>query len=97
MQSGSSINDATANACRRSCDGGKKIKGVKIHIAVDKYGFPLGIDVSPANRHDTKAIVPVLRQLADRGFQDTALGDLGYRGETGHWRGARPIVAPVSA
>jgi hypothetical protein len=41
----------------------------------------LGIDVSPANRHDTKAIVPVLRQLADGGFQGTALGDLGYRGE----------------
>jgi hypothetical protein len=48
---------------------------------VDKYGFPLGIDVSPANRHDTKGIVPVLRQLADGGFQGTALGDLGYRGE----------------
>ena len=45
----------------RGIDGGKKIKGVKIHVAVDKYGFPLGIDVSPANRHDTKGIVPVLR------------------------------------
>ena len=56
-------------------------KGVKIHVAVDKYGFPLGIDVSPANRHDTKGIVPVLRELAAGGFQGTALGDLGYRGE----------------
>jgi transposase len=65
----------------RGIDGGKKIKGVKIHVAVDKYGFPLAIDVSPANRHDTKGIVPVLRQLADGGFQGTALGDLGYRGE----------------
>jgi transposase len=65
----------------RGIDGGKKIKGVKIHVAVDKYGFPLGIDVSPANRHDTKGIVPVLSQLADGGFQGTALGDLGYRGE----------------
>src|SRR5271156_4120021 len=44
----------------RGIDGGKKIKGIKIHVAVDKYGFPLGIDVSPANRHDTKGIVPVL-------------------------------------
>ena len=65
----------------RGIDGGKRIKGVKIHVAVDKYGFPLGIDVSPANRHDTKGIVPVLSQLADGGFQGTALGDLGYRGE----------------
>src|SRR6476661_4454084 len=28
--------------------------GVKIHATVDKYGIPLAIDVSPANRHSTK-------------------------------------------
>src|SRR5271165_1152824 len=65
----------------RGIDGGKKIKGVKIHIAVDKYGVPFGIGVSPANRHDTKGILPVLRELAEGGFQGTAVGDLGYRGE----------------
>jgi hypothetical protein len=32
-----------------------------------------------ANRHDTKAIVPVLRELADGDFRGPALGDLGYR------------------
>jgi hypothetical protein len=41
----------------RGIDGGKKIKGVKIHLAVDKYGFPLAIDVSQANVHDSKGIV----------------------------------------
>src|SRR5882757_8737792 len=65
----------------RGIDGGKKIRGVKINVAVDKYGIPLAIDVSPANRHDTKGIVPVMRSLADGGFQGAALGDLGYRGE----------------
>ena len=65
----------------RGFDGGKKIKGIKIHLAVDKYGFPLAINVSPANRHDSKGIVPVLHQLAGRGFKGTALGDLSYRGE----------------
>jgi hypothetical protein len=65
----------------RGIDGGKKIRGVKIYVAVDKYGTPLAIDVSPANRHDTKGIVPVLRTLAEGGFQGAALGDLGYRGE----------------
>jgi transposase len=65
----------------RGVDGGKKILGVKIHVAIDKYGVPLAIDVSPANRHDTKAIVPILRSLADRGFEGPALGDLAYRGE----------------
>jgi transposase len=62
-------------------DGGKKIKGIKVHLAVDKYGFPLAINVSAANRHDSKGIVPVLHQLAGRGFKGTALGDLSYRGE----------------
>jgi transposase len=65
----------------RGIDGGKKIRGVKIHVAVDKYGIPLAIDVSPANRHDTKGIMPVLRTLAEGGFQGAALGNLGYRGE----------------
>jgi hypothetical protein len=65
----------------RSFDGGKKIKGIKIHLVVDKYGFPLAINVSPANRHDSKGIVPVLHQLDGRGFKGTALGDLSYRGE----------------
>src|SRR3954468_19903142 len=65
----------------RGIDGGKKIKGIKIQVAVEKYGIPLAIDVSPANRHDTKGIVPVLRTLAGQGFQGPALGDLGYRGK----------------
>src|SRR4051794_11907458 len=64
----------------RGFDGGKKIKGIKIHLAVDKYGLPLAITVSPANVHDSKGIVPVLHQLA--GFKGTAaLGDLSYRGQ----------------
>jgi hypothetical protein len=65
----------------RGFDSGKKIKGIKIHLAVDKYGFPLAIKVSPANRHDSRGIVPVLHQLAGRGFRGTALGDLSYRGQ----------------
>jgi len=69
------------SCCERGIDGGKKIRGVKIHVAVDKYGIPLAIDISPANRHDTKGIVPVLRTLAAGGFDGAALGDLGYRGE----------------
>src|SRR3954471_14032212 len=65
----------------RGFDGGKKIKGIKIHLAVDKYGFPLAINVSAANVHDSKGIVPVLHQLAGRGFKGTVLGDLSYRGQ----------------
>jgi transposase len=65
----------------RGIDGGKKIRGVKIQVAVEKHGIPLAIDVAPANRHDTKGIVPVLRELAGQGFRGPALGDLGYRGK----------------
>jgi transposase len=65
----------------RGIDGGKKIKGVKIQVAVEKYGLPLAIEVTPANTHDTKGIIPVLRELAGQGFQGPALSDLGYRGK----------------
>ena len=42
----------------RGVDGGKKVRGVKIQIAVEKYGIPLAIDVVPANRHDTQSHRP---------------------------------------
>src|SRR5690349_11302055 len=79
---------STPTCFTRGFDGGKKIKGSiveaprsMIHLAVDKYGFPLAIHVSAANIHDSKGIVPVLHQLAGRGFKGTALGDLSYRGQ----------------
>jgi hypothetical protein len=31
--------------------------------------------------HDTKGIIPVLRELSGKGFRESALGDLGYRGK----------------
>ena len=68
----------SARSCfARGVDGGKKIRGVKVSIAVEKYSLPLAIDAAPANVHDTKGIVPVLRPLAGRGFQGPAIGDLG--------------------
>jgi transposase len=72
---------AAPSCFARGVDGGKKIRGVKVHIAVEKYGIPLAIDATPGNVHDTKGIVPVLRHLAGRGFQGTAVGDLGYCGQ----------------
>ena len=79
--SGESSCHSAPTCFTRGFDGGKKIKGIKIHFAVDKYGFPLAINVSTANVHDSKGIVPVLHQLASRGFKGTALGDLSYRGQ----------------
>jgi hypothetical protein len=65
----------------RGIDGGKKIRGVKIQVTVDKYGIPLVIDVNAGEPAWQKAIVPVLRELAGGGFRGPAFGDLGYRGE----------------
>ncbi|HYF85022.1 IS5 family transposase [Azospirillum sp.] len=65
----------------RGVDGGKRIRGIKIHLAEEKYRIPLAIDAAPANVHDTKGIVPVLREIAGCGFQGPAIGDLDYRGE----------------
>lgn len=57
----------------RGVDGGKKIRGINIHLGVEKYGIPLAIDASPANVHNTKSIVPVLHQLAGYGFRGPAI------------------------
>ena len=74
-----------------ACDKDKGVRVLDVGCGTGSLLFRLadalpaaslvGIDVSPANRHDTKAIVPVLRELADGGFQGPALGDLGYRGK----------------
>src|SRR3954466_3879791 len=42
---------------------------------------PACMGLGNAVRRYTKGIVPVLRQLASRGFKGSALGDLGYRGK----------------
>jgi hypothetical protein len=64
----------------------KKIRGVKILVAADKCGIPPAIDVSSANRHDTKGIVPVLRTLAEVGFKGAAPCKAGNGVCNGHTR-----------
>jgi transposase len=39
---------STPSCFDRGIDGGKKTRGIKLHVAVDKYGIPLAIDVSPS-------------------------------------------------
>ncbi|MGI4750638.1 MAG: transposase [Janthinobacterium lividum] len=36
-------------------DGGKKMKGRKRHLTIDKLGLPLAISVSAANVHDLES------------------------------------------
>jgi hypothetical protein len=42
---------------------------------------PTGMGLGNAVRRYSKGIIPVLHQLAGRGFKGTALGDLSYRGQ----------------
>ncbi|MBD5375440.1 MAG: transposase [Bacteroides sp.] len=41
-------------------DGGKKIKGIKRHLAVDSNGFPFTIVTSRANVHDSKGAIGLI-------------------------------------
>jgi putative transposase len=47
-------------------DGNKKVKGIKRHVVVDKNGFLIGVMVTVANIHDSKAtyfLMHVLKEL----------------------------------
>lgn len=45
-------------------DGGKHVKGRKRHIAVDIFGLPLGMYVSPVNMHDKRGGEKVVERVA---------------------------------
>lgn len=62
-------------------DGGKRVKGIKRHLVVDKNGWPLGVYVTTANVHDTKGAVKLLSHIFSN-YQKIKLikGDRGYRG-----------------
>src|SRR3954453_24053051 len=66
---------------KRGIDGGKKVKGIKINILVDKHGFPLAVAISTANVHDCVGIIPALKEVSTSGFRGKVLGDTSYQGE----------------
>lgn len=47
----------------KGIDGNKKIKGIKRQIAVDSNGYPLVIEVTTANVHDSKGAKILLHEL----------------------------------
>ncbi|WP_228414738.1 transposase [Chryseobacterium sp. G0201] len=63
-------------------DGGKKVKGIKRHIVVDKNGFLLAVMVSVANIHDSKAALLLMKTLQYLLIPlQVILADGGYRGD----------------
>ena len=70
------------SAGAKGYDAGKKVSGIKRHIAVDTQGFPHAIAVTTANVTDRKgALLALSRQAADLKAVKRILADGGYIGQ----------------
>ena len=72
----------TDTAKEKGYDGGKKVSGIKRHIAVDTQGLPHGVEVTTANVTDRDGAI----RLAEREKEtlsevENVLVDGGYSGE----------------
>lgn len=65
----------------KGVDGGKKVKGIKRHIAVDDMGFPLAVVTTKGNVHDSKAASELIyKTITDFVSIKSIKADNGYRG-----------------
>ncbi|EPC55720.1 transposase is4 family protein, partial [Lacticaseibacillus paracasei subsp. paracasei Lpp189] len=72
----------TATAENKGYDGGKKISGIKRHLAVDINGFPQAIHITRANITDRDgAIALVTLNLEQFKLVRTMMVDSGYTGQ----------------
>ena len=72
----------TDTAREKGYDAGKKVSGIKRHIAVDTNGLPHGIEVTAANVTDRDgALLLAKRQKADLPLVEKMLADGSYTGE----------------
>ena len=72
----------TDTAMGKGYDAGKKVSGIKRHIAVDTEGLPHVIAVTTANITDRKGYLPALEYERDNlGAVQKVLADGGYTGK----------------
>ncbi|MGH9568543.1 MAG: IS5 family transposase [Candidatus Angelobacter sp.] len=72
----------TDTAALKGYDAGKKISGIKRHIAVDTQGFPHAVAVTTAQLTDRKGALQALKRCkAGLGKVQSVLCDSGYTGE----------------
>ncbi len=72
----------TDSASQKGYDAGKKVSGIKRHIAVDTQGLPHAVAVTTAEVTDRNGALTTLDRCADDLKQvDGALVDAGYSGE----------------
>lgn len=64
-------------------DAGKKVRGVKYHVAVDTLGLMLDVAVHPADIQDRDGLALVLNKKTRRTFPfvEVVFADGGYQGE----------------
>lgn len=71
----------TETAEEKGCDGGKKVSGIKRHIAVDTRGLPHAIAITTANISDKAAAKHMLKENSrELGRVTNVLVDGGYNG-----------------
>ena len=76
-----SRSQCSAPSCwMRGIDGGKLVKGIKLHAICDKHGSLLDLELTPANVDDRAGTRPMLPRLAELGFQGDLLGDSSFKG-----------------
>ena len=72
----------TDTAREKGYDAGKKVSGIKRHIAVDTNGLPHGVDVTTANVTDRDGAIALTKRSKERFSAVTKmLVDGGYSGE----------------
>lgn len=73
----------TDTAEEKGYDGGKKISGIKRHIAVDTQGLPHAIHITTANITDREGAIGMINDAREN-LEDVknVLVDGGYSGET---------------
>ena len=66
----------------RGTDGGKRVHGRKRHVLTCSIGLLLAVLVTAANRHDSRAVTPLLARAATAGWTLVRLvGDDAYAGQ----------------
>ena len=72
----------TDTAASKGYDAGKKVSGIKRHIAVDTQGLPHAIALTTAEVTDRKGALQAIRRCkADLGQVKSLLADSGYVGK----------------
>ena len=87
----------TDTARYKGYDAGKKVSGIKRHIAVDTQGLPHATRVTTADVTDRKGALQAMRRCkASLGKVQTVLADAGYVGEP-FALGVREILGQAAA